>query len=360
MALLIWYATYVVHSTLAYGAVLVVRRWVRDERASEMLWRTASMVPVLTATVACAAPALHQFAVPASLRRALDVADQPGALDSSDGVAWLACVLLLAGVGYFLLALASRARFLRSLRRRPLEHGSPILKEFEALSRRFGLGTIAVTMSPSLRSAIAIGTGEISIPYAALTALDPGEQQAMLAHELAHIRRRDERWAFLHLMLQRVFFVQPLHRVAWRELDHLAETACDAAAAECVGDPAVMASCLLHVAAWQLRVPAVVGIAGRGRVADRIRRLIADAQPAPRVPRARLVVVGAAAGVILAILPTVSVPSRETREYWIGFELGQRYREGRSLPADAEGWSRKAAELAAIERRAQAQARNGR
>ena len=51
---------------------------------------------------------------------------------------------------------------------------------------------------------------------AAIAELDAPQLRAMLAHELAHLERRDPQWLAFACILERAFFFQPLNRLARR------------------------------------------------------------------------------------------------------------------------------------------------
>jgi len=51
--------------------------------------------------------------------------------------------------------------------------------------------------------------------------------QLVLAHELAHVKRRDLDWSWLHTIVKALFFFNPLIWVAGRELRIAQEMACD-------------------------------------------------------------------------------------------------------------------------------------
>ena len=90
----------------------------------------------------------------------------------------------------------------------------------------------------------------IVVPERFTTELRADEQRAALAHEIAHIVRRDAEWQSLAVILERVFFFQPLHRLARRELSASAEFLCDEWAVRYTGTPLALARCLASVATW--------------------------------------------------------------------------------------------------------------
>lgn len=78
----------------------------------------------------------------------------------------------------------------------------------------------------------------------------PREQlEIMLAHELAHIRRKDSLIGWISLMLRDIMFFNPLTRLAYRMLEEEKEKACDRVAIEKAGlSPNAIANTLLDIA----------------------------------------------------------------------------------------------------------------
>jgi hypothetical protein len=76
---------------------------------------------------------------------------------------------------------------------------------------------------------------EIILPRRALESLSPLEQRMALAHELAHVRRRDLWLGWVPVLARAVFFFHPLVRRASHEYALAREEACDAAALQATG-----------------------------------------------------------------------------------------------------------------------------
>ena len=176
-----------------------------------------------------------------------------------------------------------------------------------ALRREAGVRRpIRLTASNAISSPVALGNGEICLPVAALEELEPAQQRAMLAHELAHLVRRDPQWLAFACAMERVFFFQPLNRVARRGLQEAAEYQADAWAAQRSGG-VPLARCLVKVAEWIEASPLGVPVAGmaeqRSQLSVRVARLLEKgAIGAPRrQPLASMLSVGAlAATTVLA------------------------------------------------------------
>jgi len=121
----------------------------------------------------------------------------------------------------------------------------------------------------------------ILIPPAAIAGLSPEQLEAVLAHELAHIRR----WDALVNMIQRV--VESLlfyHPAVWwlsGRIRQERENCCDDAAAEICGSALGYAKAL-HELESRRGAPALALAATGGDLAARIRRLLGGAPPATR------------------------------------------------------------------------------
>jgi hypothetical protein len=140
------------------------------------------------------------------------------------------------------------------------------------------------------------GRPHIVVSTAALAALGPGQLQAVLAHERAHLRGRHHVALATASGLGRAFPHVPLLAQAGAQLAVLAEMAADDAAAR-RHDPGELAAALVILARTGART-AALNVGGPAAIA-RIQRLLA---PAPRLRRpartARL-----AGGAVLLMLP---------------------------------------------------------
>jgi bla regulator protein blaR1 len=104
--------------------------------------------------------------------------------------------------------------------------------------------------------------------------LTDAQTEAILAHELAHVRRRDNLAALLHMLVEAIFWFHPM--VWWIEsrIVEEREHACDEAAVLQVGNSDVYAESLLKASRFCLESPLtyVPGIAG-GNLRRRILRV---------------------------------------------------------------------------------------
>jgi hypothetical protein len=110
--------------------------------------------------------------------------------------------------------------------------------------------TVRLSVSSRLAGPIALGRSEICLPRRALIELSPRQLEGVLAHELAHLARRDPGWRLVAGLLGAVFFFQPMNRLAARRLSESAEFLADEWAAARTGSRLHLARSLVEVAGW--------------------------------------------------------------------------------------------------------------
>lgn len=138
---------------------------------------------------------------------------------------------------------------------------------------------IILSQSMVLESPILIKNQEICLPERAIKKLDSPQMEAMLAHEIAHVMRKDYYWNCFLIVLDTLFFFQPLHRLAIKEIQTTNELLCDEWAAKVIGNNLALAQCLLTVATWMKKptktYPLVAGMSlKKSELSDRITSLI--------------------------------------------------------------------------------------
>ena len=129
----------------------------------------------------------------------------------------------------------------------------------------------------------------ILVPTALLTGLPPAHLEAVLAHELAHIRRHDYFVNLLQMTLEALLFFNPFVWWISRQVRLEREAACDALAISATGAPADYARILAQIAERALAArpvlgrdvlpplatPAMSGPRGdRGQLIERVRRVL--------------------------------------------------------------------------------------
>ncbi|HEV7389247.1 MAG TPA: M56 family metallopeptidase [Gemmatimonadaceae bacterium] len=320
---LAWLLTYAIHSTVLLSLAWLLargRRW--SPGASELLWKSAMIGAILTTsaqlwldvrpagtvllerpaanTAAVTTPAavtpIHNSKTPAltELDRIAPATQPPAprsgpvivmSRSSAAVVAW-GLIALALGLTYVARRLILVGR-LGDRRAVPDGHLVDVLTE---LARDAGLRrTPRLTSTSQISSPVALGIGEICVPDTALTDLDPEQQRSLLAHELAHLARRDPVWLVAGSLIERVFWIQPLNRIANREIATSAEFLCDDWAVRRTGSGVPLARCLAQVAEWIQASPLGVPVAGmaeeRSLLVSRVSRLVEGVKPATRSRR---------------------------------------------------------------------------
>ena len=93
-----------------------------------------------------------------------------------------------------------------------------------------------------------------------LEALDRRELEAVLAHELEHIARRDYLVTWLATILRDAFFYLPTSRIAYRQLQGEKELACDDLVVSATRRPLALASALAKVWLYAVEPPRLARI----------------------------------------------------------------------------------------------------
>lgn len=131
---------------------------------------------------------------------------------------------------------------------------STLHESLARLRERMGLRRqVALLSSPQFDSPITAGIlspfvvfpGDSSKQSLCFT---DAENEAILAHELAHVVHRDAVWNLLVQIVCRVFFFQPLNLLAARELRQQMDFVADATAARILGEPTSLVHCLFRFA----------------------------------------------------------------------------------------------------------------
>jgi len=119
----------------------------------------------------------------------------------------------------------------------------------------------------------------ILLPASALTGLTPLQLDALLAHELAHVRRYDYLVNLLQSAVETLLFYHPAAWWVSRRVREEREHCCDdLAVAACGGDAHVYAMALLGMEQLRLATPPLALAAGGGSLIGRVQRLMVPAQ----------------------------------------------------------------------------------
>lgn len=350
-----WLVTFAIHGTVVLAVVFAVTRaWRMPEPVEEVLWRFALVGGLLTSALQTATggapwaaipireplPSTEPFAgtVAAAVSAperlgdwpepaleggvaVLPAADTGVPFRATDGIVMLALALGLVGLGRLGARRAALRRMLAD--RREVLPGSPAFESLDRLRVRVGFrGRVRLTVCPELDAPVAFGVlrPEICVPKRAMLEMSAASRDAMLAHELAHVVRRDPLWLEFAHTLRAMFPWQPLLAVATRRLRALAEFRCDAVGARLVGAVEV-ADCLVEVAGWLAErrgLSAAEGLVGmtvyREGLSARVDRLLgaAGGEAGGAPPRFVAFLLGAATVVFATALPGAGTRAPET------------------------------------------------
>jgi len=201
--------------------------------------RAAQPMPVPTGARQAPSPATERVAAaiertlvqaPAAIE-ALRVPPAGIRLASQPGLRGWLLLAWLVGVGLGLARLAYGATLLHRLRKSVRRVQVPSLAAHVAQWRaRFGLGRAPQVAVSDGIGPLLLGPWRplIVIPSSCVAEGTEAQLDAIVAHELAHLRRRDLQWTWLPALAEVLFFFHPLVWLARRELAVAQEIACDA------------------------------------------------------------------------------------------------------------------------------------
>lgn len=333
-----WLLTFALHSTIALGGALVVAALLRHRAllVQEAALRWSIWAALVSATLQTTligspwswfapiareqAPVVLLDASPPQLSIAAAEPLAPSStfavVSTEAGWPWQellgVAALVAAGCGVVWLVLVQR-RLRSLLASRTPETEPRVLALAARAARSLGLQqSPRLSRSSDLATPIAFGwvLPEICLPER-VDELDDASLRAMLAHELAHLRRADPAWMWAGACLQALVPWQLLLWFVRRRFATIVELQCDAVAARHAG-PTAVARCLLDVAEWlrpQRREPlGALGMAARpSALRQRVEAALRGAalgEPQPR--RVHLL------GGLLAGLLTLAAPGLAT------------------------------------------------
>jgi beta-lactamase regulating signal transducer with metallopeptidase domain len=191
-----------------------------------------------------------------------------------------------------------------------------VMSSIADLPGNFRGAELRVSDDVSTPTAIGFFRPMILIPSWALKELSSNELQAILTHELEHLRRWDDWTNFAQKVLSALLFFHPAIWWIDRNLALEREIACDDAVLARTPDRHAYAACLVRVAEKSMfhrGLALAQAIIGRvGQTTFRITQILAGSRPAKRVwkPAAYFLAAGSLSGVIfLAQSPLVSFES---------------------------------------------------
>jgi beta-lactamase regulating signal transducer with metallopeptidase domain len=193
---------------------------------------------------------------------------------------WMPTVVLgwMAGVAILALRLAGGWFAVRRMR----THGAtPADARLQAIVRRLARTLhlsrpVVLLQSASIDVPTVIGWLKpvVLLPMGALAGLSPLQLEAILAHELAHIRRHDYLVNLLQSLVETLLFYHPAVWWLSRRIRIEREHCCDDLAVSLCGDPVVYARALAELEELRSDGPQLAMAANGGLLLSRIRRLL--------------------------------------------------------------------------------------
>ena len=214
--------------------------------------------------------------------------------------------LWLAGVTVLMARLAAGCWRIHRLRgatiAAPLSSWQPAA---EQLARRLRVSVpFRIVESAVVDAPILIGWLQplVILPLAAMAQMTAAQVEALVAHELAHIRRRDYAINLLQTMAEALLFFHP--GVWWvsRRIRQEREHCCDDAAIAVAGEATVYAEALMALASWREREFQPSLGAAKGPLLLRIRRLLSLADEHEPSGRGGLLVLGTGVALAAAVM----------------------------------------------------------
>lgn len=221
---------------------------------------------------------------------------------------WLWC----AGVVVMLLRLIGGGLMVRQLNRQTFSTLTPTWQaRFDHLRCAMGIRrdvAVRLLQGAGLPCSARAWQPVIWMPLSMLTQLPADQIEALLAHELAHVRRLDWIWNGLQRVVEALLFYHPVVWWLSRRIRQERENACDDLAVAACGDAIVLVEALANLE--KLRMPAHIFAlsADGGSLMQRVTRLISPHAPARlgwNVPVALLAVLFSGALVATQVTPAM-------------------------------------------------------
>jgi len=188
--------------------------------------------------------------------------------------AWLACVCALALRSAFGLAWIARTR-------RTGGRNAHWQQRLSQLAARLGIQReVSLRIVETLASPITAGWWRpvVLMPAALVARMPPELLEALLAHELAHVRRHDFLVNLLQNVVEILLFYHPAVWWLSRRIRHERELVADSIAAQLTGEPRRLALALSELEKMQFATQRLALAADGGDLTQRIRQLVTPQQ----------------------------------------------------------------------------------
>jgi beta-lactamase regulating signal transducer with metallopeptidase domain len=241
--------TYAGHSAVACVIALLVARVLRRPHERDLVWKAALIVPLVTAPMAILGATAGATRIDlADLARRSRLVHLPGrkllvrVLDDGAGpevfrqlIDPVTRVLAAMAIGIAVACVAlAGLRLVR--RRRALAGALAGRNHVRELTAAGSSASIRLSSAIELQSPVALGASEICLPSTVLSDFPDAHRDTLIAHEMAHLERRDPFWFALAEGVAALTAFQPLVFVVLRAFRRDVELICDEAAVRCSSD----------------------------------------------------------------------------------------------------------------------------
>jgi beta-lactamase regulating signal transducer with metallopeptidase domain len=187
-------------------------------------------------------------------------------------------VFWLLGLAVMCVRLAGGLLVLERIKYRAMFSGDDHWQAITAsLAGKLGVRrSVLLKISHQINSPAVIGMFKVVIllPASVVTKLSPEDVEALLTHELAHVRRFDYAVNLVQSMVEALLFYHPcvwwISRVVREEREHC----CDDVALTTLGDRGQYAQALIRLEELRLSAPSLAMAAANGSLLERIRRIV--------------------------------------------------------------------------------------
>ncbi|HEX8655498.1 MAG TPA: M56 family metallopeptidase [Allosphingosinicella sp.] len=199
-------------------------------------------------------------------------------VQESSAVAPLLVLIWVLGVALMLVRHVAALRALTAMERRPYEMLPPEwIRRVDEIRRAMGIArAVAVRLSAEVFTPFAarLLRPAIWLPLGLLTRTPAAQLEALLAHELAHIARRDWLWNGIQCVAECLLFFHPAIWWLGRRIRQEREHACDDLAVAACGDAIALAEALAALECDRHPSPRLALAANGGSLMKRITRLL--------------------------------------------------------------------------------------
>jgi len=277
------------------GAVVALLAWITLALMRRRSANARYLVSCAALALLAALPVITAFAVFQEPVARASMAQFAAPLPQADGADWTSArsaisVLALLqhwalpiwffGVGLFSVRLAWGARQVAMFRRSGAPADRPLIELAQSLAGRLGMkGPLRLLLSSEADGPSVVGwiRPVILLPAATLAGLTPEQLEAVLAHEIAHIRRHDYLVNLMQMGVETLLFYHPAVWWMSNRIRQERELCCDDVAVRVCGDALCYARALTRLERMRMLAPKMVMGSTGGSLLYRIQRLTGTA-----------------------------------------------------------------------------------